>query len=380
MKLLMFGMFIIEKEYELSGFKYHNVKESIKANIRNGVWSSGDKIPSQRELEEQLEVSRITVKKAIIDLMTEGELERLPGRKGLFVKQKADSLPQAKLIGVAIDDVRDAFGATILRGIEDYLWDRKYHAVVCNIDRNFDKIEQYFHSLLQQQIAGVIFSPVIDRGYVENNTKIISLLKNNNLPFVLIDRYVPDILTNYVVPGHREGSRQLTEQLLKNGHKRILIIKGLYCTGMNDRVRGYLDAHEEAGVTCDENLILQVNDNLLYPKTDPAEVARMKELMRKAGDFTVFYALNGRILKSGIDVLLSMDMKIGQQVQLALFDAISKPFPPYTDNILHVVQPSYQIGREAAKVLLEHIKEPEKGIVQVVLNSRMVPVKEETIQ
>ena len=359
----------------MSSPKYHRVKEVIKVNIQNEVWKPGEKLPPQRVLEKEYEVSRITIKRAIADLITEGVLEHIPGRKGLFVANGKGSHIQTNLIGVAIDDVRDIFGADILRGIEDYLWDQKYHAVVCNIDRNFDKIEQYFHSLLQQQVAGVIFSPVIDHGYVENNTKIIALLKSNNLPFVLIDRYIPDVLTNYVIPNHRESSRRITEHLLKSGHRKILIIQGLECTSMDDRGRGYIDAYTGAGIECDKNLMLRVNDNLLYPKTDPAELKRMEELVKGVGEFTAFYALNGRILKAGIDILLAMGIKIGQEVQLALHDDISKPYPPYTDNILHAIQPTYQIGRESAKILLEHIKEPDKGIVQVVLNSSLIPVK-----
>ena len=359
----------------MSSFKYHSVKEVIKANIRNDVWKPGEKLPPQRVLEEEYEVSRITIKRAVADLIAEGVLEHIPGKKGLFVTNGNGLQIQTNLIGVAIDDVRDMFGADILRGIEDYLWDQKYHAVVCNIDRNFDKIEQYFHSLLHQQVAGVIFSPVIDDGYIKNNAKIISLLKSNNLPFVLIDRYIPDVLTNYVIPNHRESSRQITEQLLRSGHRKILIFQGLECTSMDDRGRGYIDAYREAGIACDKNLMLRVNDNLLYPETDPAEITRMKELIKGAGEFTAFYALNGRILNAGIDILLAMGIKIGTEVQLALHDDISKPYPPYTDNILHVIQPTYRIGQEAAKVLLEHIKEPEKGIVQVVLNSSLIPFK-----
>jgi DNA-binding LacI/PurR family transcriptional regulator len=353
------------------------VKEAIKANIRDGAWKPGKKLPPQRVLEEEYEVSRITIKKAISDLITEKALEHIPGRKGLFVTNVQDPQPQTNLIGVAIDDVRDMFGADILRGIEDYLWDQKYHAVVCNVDRDFQKIEHYFHSLLQQQVAGVVFSPVIDYGYVENNTKIITLLKNNNLPFVLVDRYIPDVLTNYVIPSHRESSRQVTERLLKGGHRKILVIRGLECTSMDDRDRGYIDAYTEAGIEYDKKLMIRVNDNLLYPEADPVEMKRMTELIKGAGEFTAFYALNGRILKAGIDILLSMGIKIGEELQLVLHDDISKPHHPYTDNILHVTQPTYQMGREAAKVLLDHIKEPEKGIVQVVLNSRLISVKKE---
>jgi GntR family transcriptional regulator, arabinose operon transcriptional repressor len=356
----------------VSSPKYHQVKEFIRSNIQQGVWEGGGKIPSQAELETQCGVSRITIKKAVADLLTEGVLEHLPGKKGSFVRNSHPyTSVQAKLIAVAVDDVRDTFGAEILRGIEDYLWEKKFHTLICNNDRDFNKVEHYFESLAQQQVAGVIFSPVIDEGYVENNVKILRLLDRLRLPFVLIDRYIPEYFTNYVVTSHRESSKQLTRQLLQNGHRRILLIKGLKCTSINDRVAGYLDAHREFGVDVDERLIVGVNDNLLSPDADPAELECLKTHILQAGDFDVFHALNCRILRSGIDVLLDLGIAIGKQVELALHDDVSKLYPPYTDNILHVVQPSYQMGWEAAKVLFEEIQQPKQKTVHIVLNSEL---------
>ena len=354
----------------MSSPKYHQVKEFIRSNIQQGIWLDGERIPPQTELEKQCNVSRITIKKAVADLIGEGVLEHLSGKKGIFVKNSHPySSTQNKLIAVAIDDVRDTFGAEILRGIEDYLWEKKYHTLICNSDRDFKKIEQYFESLVQQQVAGVIFSPVIDEGYVENNVKILRLLDRFRLPFVLIDRYIPGYFTNYVVTSHRESSKQLIRQVLQNGLRRILVVKGLECTSINERVEGYLDAHRELGVEVDERLIVQANDNLLYPDTDPAEVERLKTLILQAGDFNVFHALNCRILRTGIDVLLALGIPIGKQIQLTLHDDVSNLYPPYTDNILHVVQPSYQMGWEAAKVLYEDIQHPKQKTVHIVLNS-----------
>lgn len=356
----------------MSSPKYHQVKEFIRSNIQQGVWAYGEKIPSQAELEKHCNVSRITVKRAIADLLAQSILEHLPGRKGLFVK---NSCPypkvQTRLIAVAIDDVRDTFGAEMLRGIEDFLWEKQFHTLLCNSDRDFKKVEHYFESLAQQHVAGVIFSPVIDEGYVDNNIKILRLLDRYRLPFVLIDRYIPEYLTHYVVTSHRESSKRLTMQLLRNGHRRILLAKGLACSSMNDRVAGYLDAHREFGLKADERLIVAVNDNLLWPHAEPDEIERVKMRILAAGAFTVFQALNCRILRAGIDVLLDLGVAVGEQVQLALHDDTSRLYPPYTDNMLHVVQPSYQMGWEAAKVLFEDIQQPKQKTVHVVLHSEL---------
>ncbi len=68
------------------------------------------------------------MKKAKNDLLSEGLLENLPGRKGVFVKQSSRTLSKG-LVGVAIDDVNDLHFVPILKGIEDKLWENKLHTI-----------------------------------------------------------------------------------------------------------------------------------------------------------------------------------------------------------------------------------------------------------
>ncbi len=161
--------------------KYEQLKGTIKQKIEDGTWQTGEKIPPQRELEEKFDVSRITVKKAVSDLISQGYLEHLYGKKGVFIKKRGDS-NGSQTIAVAIDDVTDRFGATLLRGIEDCLWERKYHTIICNADRDFSKVEEYFHSFDYGKVDGIIFSPVIDLEYRKRNTRIIELLKQKAIP------------------------------------------------------------------------------------------------------------------------------------------------------------------------------------------------------
>ena len=352
--------------------KYQRLKELMKEKIAQGLWKPGQKIPSERAISQQAGVSRITVKTAIHDLIQEGRLEYRAGRRGTFARDSSQAPAVSKLIGVAIDDITDAFGADMLRGIEDFLWDKRFHVVLCNADRDFHKVEEYFRSLLQLKIAGVIFSPVIDHGYFENNRRILSLLERRGIPYVLIDRYLPNLSSSFVVSNHRESSRQVTRHLLSQGHRDILVAAGIPCTSMDDRLLGYCDALEEAGLQPQDRLILRLNDNLLYKNPDPREMERMGQLVEEAGPFTAFYALNGRLLRAGISLLLSLGKRIGEEVRLAVNDEISKPFPPHTDDIPRAVQPVYEMGWEAARILLESILEPGKSIVRMILTSRFI--------
>lgn len=69
---------------------YAQLTAILKNQILSGRWEPGHKLPSERELCEQYNVSRITVRKALNDLAVQNLIHSVPG-KGTFV-----SLPQLR--------------------------------------------------------------------------------------------------------------------------------------------------------------------------------------------------------------------------------------------------------------------------------------------
>ena len=101
----------------------------------------------------------------------------------------------------------------MLNGIEVGLWERKLHPILCSVYFDIEQLETYFQSLLQQNISGIIFAPLKGAGYLENNQKIIKMLRDKHIPIVLLDRYIPGMLINSVVSDNRQGSKELTKHL-----------------------------------------------------------------------------------------------------------------------------------------------------------------------
>lgn len=64
--------------------RYIDIKNCLKQAILNKEYRVGDKIPSERELAAQFEVTRVTLQKAMHMLEQEGFIERIHG-KGMFV-------------------------------------------------------------------------------------------------------------------------------------------------------------------------------------------------------------------------------------------------------------------------------------------------------
>ncbi|MEH7252835.1 GntR family transcriptional regulator [Neobacillus niacini] len=66
---------------------YHQLEEYIKQQIENGILQEEAVIPSEREYAQTFQISRMTVRQAINNLVIEGYLTRQKGR-GTFVKKK----------------------------------------------------------------------------------------------------------------------------------------------------------------------------------------------------------------------------------------------------------------------------------------------------
>lgn len=66
---------------------YHQLEEYIKQQIENGILMEETVIPSEREYAQTFQISRMTVRQAINNLVSEGYLKRQKGR-GTFVNKK----------------------------------------------------------------------------------------------------------------------------------------------------------------------------------------------------------------------------------------------------------------------------------------------------
>lgn len=85
---------------------YEKVIEQIKSMIYNGELRKGDKLPSERTLKKQLNVSRASIREAFSALEMIGLIESRPG-KGTFIKEQADKnlLEPLSLVLLLEDDV-----------------------------------------------------------------------------------------------------------------------------------------------------------------------------------------------------------------------------------------------------------------------------------
>ena len=76
---------------------YEQVKDHIARKIQEGAWRAGDRLPSESELVTQFGISRMTVNRALRELVEQGRIVRVAG-VGSFV---AEEKPQSTLLQIA---------------------------------------------------------------------------------------------------------------------------------------------------------------------------------------------------------------------------------------------------------------------------------------
>lgn len=76
---------------------YEAIVEQIRANIESGVWPEGTQLPSERELAEQLNIGRPSVREALRVLEVMGLIEIRPGQ-GTFVTERSAQSQQIQLL------------------------------------------------------------------------------------------------------------------------------------------------------------------------------------------------------------------------------------------------------------------------------------------
>ena len=76
---------------------YEQVKDHISRKIQEGIWRAGDRLPSENELVTQFGISRMTVNRALRELVEQGRIVRVAG-VGSFV---AEDKPQSTLLQIA---------------------------------------------------------------------------------------------------------------------------------------------------------------------------------------------------------------------------------------------------------------------------------------
>lgn len=275
---------------------------------------------------------------------------------------------KSNAIGLIIADIANPFFGKLGREIEKEAAKHGYRLMFCSSDENAENSQKQIELLQQGQVDGFIIAPPAG-----SENQILSL-KRSKTPFVLIDRYFPDIETNYIVVDNAEAAYQATVHLVNRGYRKIACITlNVHLNNMNQRVLGYKQALIDNNIQVDDNLIKMMPFS--HEKDDLVEAVKQLEPGNRDKVEAIFFATS-KLGIMGIETIHSLGLNIPGDLAVVSFDdpdAYKISQPP----VSAIAQPLQEIGRESVKLLLELIEAGKNTseVKKIVLKARFIPRK-----
>jgi len=341
---------------------YLKIEKDIRDKIEKKKLKSGEMLPPEKELCIQYKVSRMTLRKALSILSSEGYIYKIPGR-GTFVtspddkefediiKKRNTVKKMNKGVGILVPCITFSIFAGIVRGAEDTLRENNYHIILGNYDGNPKKEKEYIETFLKRGVSGFIISP----NYFSFPSYYNNLLKKREIPFVFTDITINGVETDLVATDNFEGGYIGTKYLISLGCKKIAFISGyLSLSSSKGRFEGYKKNLSEAKILFRKELIKEgdTSEEFGYEAT--------KELFNEEKIDGIFSA-NEPITIGVLKAIDEIGAKIPEEVKVVSFDEPNLP-PGLNYPIALIKQPKYEIGKTAAEILLERIKEKRRKI------------------
>jgi len=248
-------------------------------------------------------------------------------------------------------------GTEIMQGIEMALQETNYRLTIFNTSNNTHKETEGIQMMRKEGIDGLIIYPADG----QKDSYIISDLKREKFPFVLIDRRLQYCETDCVMSDNIEGAYQGTEYLIKLGHERIAFITNEFIfSSIEDRILGYKSALNRHEIGFDNELLFSYNEGL-----DRKEInARLYDFIN-AKKPTAIFALHDTIALDIVKMCRERDISIPEDLSLICFD--------HTDIVQHlevplttVIQLTKEIGYKAVKLLIEKISNKNNKTIQQI--------------
>lgn len=356
---------------------YKKIYEDLLNGIKEGTYPPGGRLPSEKELIDIYQVSRITVKKALEILAYRGCILRKPG-KGSFVVfednlekalqrediMQADEIPDEnepevpanQMIGVIFDSFSISFGCELLKGVE-YECRKRGFLMLFRCTYGSKEAENCaIHEMIQNGAKGLII--MCSQREVYNET--VLELYMNKFPLILLDREMAGISLPVVTTDNYKASCELVTKLIEEGHKKICFVFHSYLntTTVKERYNGYRDTMLSNQLATDESeWITDTAKNLPNGEEDFLEetesYTKLTEYIHKNTDITAYYAVDhelGMILYQ-----IMRNLGLDGEKTIAFFDGFEETIDPLP-IFPHVMQDQYQMGVEAVRLLDHRLK------------------------
>ena len=276
---------------------------------------------------------------------------------------------KTKVIGVILPKIVHHFFSTVIMGIEDGANEKGYNIMVCFSNESYKKEVETLKVLSNGSVDGIIVS-IASETLENKDFDHFKGLVSEEIPLVLFDRVVDDILCDKVVVDDVSAGYKATQHLLDNGRKKIALITTPDHVNVGAlRRQGYEKALIEAYIKKDENIIVKIDE-----KEDiTAQIQKVFE-----SDIDGVFAVNEIYAAKTMRLAKENGLKVPEDLAVIGFtDGLISEYS--SPSITTIAQHGFTMGKQAVELLIERIeKESETIKPKKIVISSDLKIREST--
>lgn len=265
-------------------------------------------------------------------------------------------------IGLIIADISNPFFANIARVVEDEAKRHGYTVIIGSSDENASKSQDLLDVLINRQVDGFIIVSA------ENADQQVHFLKEKHIPFVLLDRYFPEIATDFVSTDHYQASYDAGTHLVGNRYKHIgMIAYDSQLFHMKERIRGYQDALRDNHITSHPSWLKKVKINAIDNGVEQA----LDEMLSADQPIDALLFATYSLAVSGLKYINKLGLNVPNQLAIVSFGQ-AEVFELYHCPITYLKQPIVRLGQTAVELLTKKIKTKSEEPAQILMKAELV--------
>lgn len=304
---------------------------------------------SMKDVAERAKVSTATVSHVInqtrfVSEETRARVLQAMRELDYYPNLAARSLRSQKsnIIGLIVPDVANHFFMTLIKGVEDVLRANRYNLLVSNSDDDVNVEKEQLRILRAQLADGLIMATTgHDHSFLGDTLKI--------WPTVFVDREPNGYSKgDRVLVDNVGGTYEAMQILFERGHRQVGIVLGLAdLSSTKERLVGYEKALTDAGITFDPALVR-------WGDSRPGSGYRLARELMETTEMTALFVGNNAMAIGTMQFLRDRGIRVPEELAVFCFDDCD--WFAITDPPLSVVsQPSFEVGKRAAELLLKRI-------------------------
>ncbi|WP_404453669.1 catabolite control protein A [Virgibacillus necropolis] len=263
-------------------------------------------------------------------------------------------------VGAIIPDISSIFFAELARGIEDIATMYKYNIILSNSDQNKDKELQLINTMLEKQVDGILFMG----GSITNDH--VEQFKTSSVPVVLAATYDESNTIPSVNIDYEQAAYEATKFLLDKGNKGIAFIAGQDDTIINEqKYLGYKRAHKDSAIPLIDEYVVKGD------YTYDSGIEAFEHLHSLNNKPTAIFVSSDEMALGVIHGVQDRGLSVPEDVEVFGFDN-TRLASMVRPTLSTIVQPMYDIGAVAMRLLTKYMNKEDVSEKKVVLPHRIV--------